>query len=367
MKCWTHRCSCALIFGVVLPAITIRTNHQPSNHSEDNAVKLAMPPSRTAQDKFHARLLLANCVPLSIKFIFFPSQSSQMRYFYRFFFFSSLNANHRAFDIFIHSRLWQQRLARRHDDWNQISYLLTCLRAQIARLASNQYLALGTITLWNAISSAAWGFVCKVFFPSSAWFRLSIAIIRSGRKWRAEWQFGDTHMHAHTHTHATAMITFMVPIDFLMTLWLVIFPSNLCEMKLAVHLKVMISLSCLNPSYFFILSLLPQPPIVPAFFTFPPTRTSKEGILTFFFFKSHFLALVQSPSLRDSGTQMSNSQRRGWVSTLAPHIYWQRLASNKMRGVWCDTGSFLRPDKCTIISLQTQHSAVTVLWEEEIK
>lgn len=66
----------SLIFEAVPGAITIRTNHEPPNHHEDNAAKLAVPPPRIAEDKFHARLLPANCVPLSIKFIFFsPHQA----------------------------------------------------------------------------------------------------------------------------------------------------------------------------------------------------------------------------------------------------------------------------------------------------
>lgn len=130
-----------LISEVAPGAITIRTNHKPSNHHEDDAAKLAVPPPRIAEDKFHARLLPANCVPLSIKFIFFsPHKTLNWDISTGFFF---LNANHAATrDILIHSGLWQQRLARRCDDWNQISYLLTCLRGQIACLASNQYLAL---------------------------------------------------------------------------------------------------------------------------------------------------------------------------------------------------------------------------------
>lgn len=53
----------------------IITNYKPTNHPEDNAAKLALVLPRIAEDKFHARLLLANCMPLSIKLILLPTKA----------------------------------------------------------------------------------------------------------------------------------------------------------------------------------------------------------------------------------------------------------------------------------------------------
>lgn len=93
----------------------------------------------------------------------------------------------------------------------------------------------------------------------------------------------------------------------------------------------------------------------------------QKGNFLEFFLKNPFFWLRFNPFPQSFWHTNGQFTAAGLSEHTGAHIYRQQLPSNKMRGVWCDTGSFLSPDKCTIISLQTQHSAVTVLWEEEIK
>lgn len=126
----------------------------------------------------------------------------------------------------------------------KLANLLTGLRVQTACLASNQ--CWDVVAQWLFEIQLAWwhGDVCKVFGHERAWFRLSSAIICWGESDKVSGNL------ATVHTHCTVMITFIVPIDFLMTLWLVIFSSNLQEKTLAVHLKVMISVLLPRLSFF---------------------------------------------------------------------------------------------------------------------
>lgn len=215
----------------------------------------------------------------------------------------------------------------------------------------------------------AWRDVCKVFRHERTWFGLSSAIICWGESGK---QSGNL---APARTHCTVMITFIVPIDFLMTLWLVIFTSNLPEKKLAVHLKVMISALSFTLGIYYSFF-----PVLSSFtLLFPPSSHSpprahihkQMGISKKL--KSHFW-LQFNPFLFSFSPQ-SFWHRNGQFMTAklsehtSAHIYpWQFLLTRwevffASCLMWYRY--FLSPDKCTVISLQTKYSGMTILWKRE--
>lgn len=216
----------------------------------------------------------------------------------------------------------------------------------------------------------AWRDVCKVFRHERTWFGLSSAIICWGESGK---QSGNL---APARTHCTVMITFIVPIDFLMTLWLVIFTSNLPEKKLAVHLKVMISaLSFTLGIYYSFFPVLSSFTLLfpPSSHSPPPRAHIHKQMGISKKLKSHFWHQF-NPFLFSFSPQ-SFWHRNGQFMTAklsehtSAHIYpWQFLLTRwevffASCLMWYRY--FLSPDKCTVISLQTKYSGMTILWKRE--
>lgn len=112
----------------------------PPISPEDNAAKVgARPVPRIAEDEFHARLLPANCMPLSIKFISLLTKARKLRYFLTDFFFSFFKASHAAtLTSSFAPGSWQQKVspAQKHPFramMTEIKWAI-CLHARTRRL-----------------------------------------------------------------------------------------------------------------------------------------------------------------------------------------------------------------------------------------